>query len=92
MTRDFLIRWSIALVVGLAIAPLAQSFEDRVFIANAGADPIPERTHVRSPDQPRGVLHHNVVPGKVSEDAAGAAGATLPADASAGGAIVGDTN
>ncbi len=92
MTRDFLIRWTIAVVVGLAIAPLAQSFEDRVFIANSGAAPIPERTLVRSPEQPRGVLHHNVVPGKVSEDAVGAAGATLPKDASAGGIAVEPTN
>ncbi|OZC03890.1 hypothetical protein [Rubricoccus marinus] len=92
MTRDFLIRWSIALVVGLAIAPLAQSFEDRLLFANAGADPIPERTLVRSPDQPRGVLHHYVVPGKVSEDAAGAAGATLSTDASAGGVVMSPTD
>ena len=75
MTRDFLARWSIALIVGLGLAPLApDAIRDHPFLY-ASADALaPERSLECSPDQPRGVLHHYVVPGKVSEDAAGAAG------------------
>ena len=81
MTRDFLPRWLIALVVGVALAALAptqpQQADPLLFHSAAGA-PIPERVAMRSPDQPRGALHHYVVPGKVSESAAGAAGAHTP--------------
>lgn len=73
MTRDFAIRWGIALLVGLGLAPLApEGFGDRPFLyASADADP----EHLAcSPDQRRGALHHYVVPGKVSEGAAVAAG------------------
>ena len=79
VTRDFLPRWLIALIVGVALAGLAAppdaSHEaDPLLFTSVGA-PIPERAHARSPDQPRGALHHYVVPGTVSESAAGAAGA-----------------
>jgi hypothetical protein len=79
MTRDFLIRWSIAAVVGLGLAPLApEPAVDRSFLFASGAAADPEHAPTCSPDQPRGVLHHYVVPGKVSEDAAGAAGPPCP--------------
>lgn len=82
MTRDLLPRWLIALIVGVALAGLAAPSSntdetDRLLFTSAGA-PIPERVHTRSPDQPRGALHHYVVPGKVSESAAEAAGTRTP--------------
>lgn len=88
MTRDFLPRWLIALVVGAALATLAPrspstlAAEPLIFLTADGA-PSPERVATRSPDQPRGALHHYVVPGKVSESAAGAAGTALTAAAAA---------
>ena len=75
MTRDFIPRWLIAIIVGVGLALLApRATEDLSLFQTADGAPIPERADVRSPDQPRGVFHHYVVPGKVSEDAAGAAG------------------
>ena len=74
MTRDFLPRWLIAVVVGVALALLApQPSADPLLFSGPGASES-ERIAMRSPDQPRGALHHYVVPGKVSESAAGAAG------------------
>ena len=74
MTRDFIPRWLIAILVGAGLALLApRSADDRSLFHFADGAPIPERV-LRSPDQPRGVSHHYVVPGKVSGDAVGAAG------------------